>query len=148
MPTPRAFAGAGTVGERIYVVGGYDGQNELDTCQAYDPSTDTWQSCPSMNASRGGVSVAVIDGTLYAIGGGWESYLVENEYFSPAQGTWKTFPSPILQEWRDLGIGVNDSSIYAIGGWDGEFLSVNQAYRAVYRIYFPHSSGQSNDSAN
>ena len=142
MPTARAFAGAGTIGERIYVVGGYDGQQELDTCEVYDPQADAWEACPSMNAPRGGISVAVIADTLYAIGGGWNSYLVENEYFYPAQGTWITFPSPLLQEWRNLGVVANETTLYAIGGWDGEYLGVNQAYRALYQLYLPSAMGQ------
>jgi DNA-binding CsgD family transcriptional regulator/N-acetylneuraminic acid mutarotase len=146
MPTPRAFAGAGVIGGRVYVVGGYDGQSELGTCEVYDPVGDAWEACPSMNAPRSGLSVAVIADTLYAIGGGWKSYLVENEYLSPPQGTWMTFPSPVLQEWRDLGIAVNDTSIYAIGGWDGEFLGTNRAYRAIYLLYLPSTIGQRDGS--
>jgi N-acetylneuraminic acid mutarotase len=146
MPTSRAFAGAGVIGEYIYVVGGYDGENELDLCQVYDPQADVWAKCPPMNAPRGGLNVAVIADTLYAIGGGWNSYLVENERFSleaadPTQGTWQTFPSPMLQEWRNLGVVSSDATLYAIGGWDGGYLGVNQAYRVLYRLYLPSAMG-------
>jgi DNA-binding CsgD family transcriptional regulator len=140
MPTPRAYAGAGTVGDRIYVVGGYDGQAELDTCQVYDPLLDQWDTCPPLNAPRGGAGVAVVEETLYVIGGGWKSYLVANEYLTLSGDTppsWKTFPSPLLQEWRNLGVAANGTFIYAVGGWDGEFMAVNQAYRALFRIYLP-----------
>jgi hypothetical protein len=139
MSAPRAFAGAGTVGDRIYVVGGYDGQAELDTCEVYDPLQDRWDTCPSLNAPRGGGGVAVVGETLYVIGGGWKSYLVENEYLTVSADTpsWQTFSSPLLQEWRNLGVAANGTFIYAVGGWDGEFLAVNQAYRALFRIYLP-----------
>jgi hypothetical protein len=139
MSVPRAFPGAGTVGDRIYVVGGYDGQAELDACEVYDPLQDRWELCPPLNAPRGGIGVAVVGETLYAIGGGWKSYLVENEYLTlsgEATG-WQTFPSPLLQEWRNLGVAANGTFIYAVGGWDGEFLAVNQAYRALFRVYLP-----------
>jgi DNA-binding CsgD family transcriptional regulator len=147
MPTARAFAGAGTIGGRIYVVGGYDGVSELDVCEVYDPQSATWTSCPPMNAPRGGVGATAIGDALYVIGGGWDSYLVENEYFTPdgldpAQGTWETFPSPRLQEWRNLGVASSEMMLYAIGGWDGAYLSANQAYRAVYRLYLPSAMGQ------
>jgi DNA-binding CsgD family transcriptional regulator/N-acetylneuraminic acid mutarotase len=147
MPSARAFAGAGSIGDYIYVVGGYDGQDELDICQAYDPHADTWHTCPAMNVPRGGLSTAVIADTLYVVGGGWNSYLVENEYFSPdtldpTQGTWRTFPSPLLKEWRNLGLVANNTTLHAIGGWDGTYLSVNQAYRALYRLYLPSAMGQ------
>jgi DNA-binding CsgD family transcriptional regulator/N-acetylneuraminic acid mutarotase len=147
MPAGRAFAGAGVVGERIYVVGGFDGEQELDTCQVYDPATDLWEPCPPMKAPRAGLGTAVIGDTLYAIGGGWESYLVENEYFSPQStdptgGSWQTFPSPFLQEWRNLGVAANQTTLYAIGGWDGGYLAANRAYRAIYRLYLPSTIGQ------
>jgi DNA-binding CsgD family transcriptional regulator len=149
MATPRAFAGAGAVGDRIYVVGGYDGQDELDTCEVYDPALDRWTECPPMSAPRGGIGVTVIADTLYVIGGGWQSYLVENEYLSisddPEQGAWHTFPSPLLQEWRNLGVAANGTSIYAIGGWDGGFLGANQAYRALFRLYLPNVPGPGED---
>jgi hypothetical protein len=144
MSAPRAYAGAGRIGDRIYVVGGYDGQDELDTCQVYDPQQDRWETCPPLNAPRGGVGVAVVGETLYVIGGGWKGYLVENEYLSVSSDTptWQTFPSPLLQEWRNLGVAANGTFIYAVGGWDGEFLAVNQAYRALFRIYLPSLEGQ------
>jgi DNA-binding CsgD family transcriptional regulator/N-acetylneuraminic acid mutarotase len=146
MSAPRGFAGAGTVGGRIYVLGGYDGQDELDTCEVYDPEQDQWETCPPLNAPRGGAGVAVVGETLYVIGGGWKSYLVENEYLTATSETpsWQTFSSPLLQEWRNLGVAANGTFIYAVGGWDGEFLAVNQAYRALFRIYLPSLEGQEN----
>jgi N-acetylneuraminic acid mutarotase len=151
MPAERAFAGAGVIGERIYVVGGFDGEQELDTCQVYDPAADLWDPCPPMKAPRAGLGTAVIGDTLYAVGGGWDSYLVENEYFSPlptdpTRGNWQTFPSPLLQEWRNLGVVANHTTLYAIGGWDGGYLAENRAYRAIYRLYLPSTIGQGSPS--
>jgi hypothetical protein len=146
MPASRAFAGAGTIGDHIYVVGGYDGQTELPTCEAYSPKEDTWETCPPLNAPRGGLGVAVIADALYVVGGGWESYLLGNEYYSPAQGVWKTFPSPILEEWRNLGVASNETYLYAIGGWSrDEYLSVNQAYRVLYRLFMPSATGRGSE---
>jgi len=146
MPTRRGFVGAGVIGEHIYVVGGYDGEAELATCEVYDPRADNWAACPSMTVPRGGIGTAVIANTLYVIGGGWQSYLVENEYFSPdpsnpGEGTWQTFSSPLLQEWRNLGVTASETTLHAIGGWDGALLGVNQAYRAIYRLYLPSAMG-------
>jgi DNA-binding CsgD family transcriptional regulator/N-acetylneuraminic acid mutarotase len=146
MSAPCGFAGAGTVEDRIYVLGGYDGQDELNTCEAYDPRQDQWEACPPLNAPRGGAGVAVVGDTLYVIGGGWKSYLVENEYWTITAETpgWQTFSSPLLQEWRNLGVAANGTFIYAVGGWDGDFLAVNQAYRALFRLYLPSLEGKDN----
>jgi hypothetical protein len=137
MPTARAFAGAGRIDNQVYVVGGYNGEDELATCEVYDLASDTWASCPAMQAPRGGAGVTVIGDTLYVVGGGWASYLVENEHYNPAQGQWITFPSPVLQEWRNLGVASNGTFLYAIGGWDGDYVGTTQAYRALYRLYMP-----------
>ena len=86
------------------------------------------------------MGVAVVGETIYAIGGGWEGYLVENEYLAVSGELpgWQTLPSPLLQEWRNLGVAANGTFIYAVGGWNGsDFLAVNQAYRALYRVFLP-----------
>ena len=150
MPTARAFHAAGAVGGRIYVVGGFDGEDELDVCEAYDPATDTWAGCPPLNAPRAGIGAAVIGDTLYVIGGGWRSYLVENELWTPAGpdaggGTWRTFSSPRLQEWRNLGVASSEMMLYAIGGWDGSYLGTMQGYRAVYRLFLPSAMGHGSE---
>ena len=145
MPTSRAFAGAGVIGDRIYVVGGYDGDAELATCQMYDPQVDRWQTCPSMQTPRAGLGAVTIGDNLYVVGGGWENYLVENEYFTPlasnpAEGTWQRYPSPFLQEWRNLSVVGDQGTLYAVGGWSGAGLNVAQSYEAVYRIFLPVST--------
>ena len=48
--------------KRIYVFGGYT--------QVYDPATDNWAVGASMPSSRISMGVAVVNDTLYAIGGG------------------------------------------------------------------------------
>ena len=149
MPTSRAFSGAGEVDDLIYVVGGYDGKHELDTCEVYDPAKDAWDGCPSMSMPRGGVGVVAISNRLYVVGGGWENYLVENEFLSSSQETWDAFPSPLLQEWRNLGVAADETYLYAIGGWNGGFSGANYAYRAMFRLYLPsalgHSGGESTE---
>lgn len=147
MPSPRAFAGAGVVQGRIYVLGGYDGQSELAACTVYDPQTNRWSHCPDLRAPRGGVAVATVEDRLYAIGGGWENYLVENEYLGlgaedPNRDVWQTFASPFLQEWRNLGLVSWQASLYAVGGWNGDLLGDTFAYRVVYRVYLPMSQMQ------
>ena len=147
MPTARAFAAAGVVGEQIYVLGGFDGEVELDRCEVYDPQSDTWRTCPPLTAPRGGLGVAVIADTLYVVGGGWESYLVENEHLSPQSPeptpvVWQPFPSPLLLEWRNLGLVANETTLFAFGGWNGEYLGVTQAYQVIHRMYLPIGLGK------
>jgi hypothetical protein len=90
-----------------------------------------------MGVGRGGLGVAVISNKLYAIGGGWESYLATNERYDPASDTWSAFESPVLGEWRNLGVAALGTQVYAVGGWNGGYSGVNQAYQALFRIILP-----------
>ncbi len=144
MSAQRGFSAAALLGERIYVVGGYDGEREQSTCAAYDPATETWETCAPLAVGRGGLGLTALGGQLYAIGGGgWTSYLGFNERYIPHDDTWTPVETPLVGEWRNPGVVLLDSAIYAVGGWSGDYLSLNQAYEALpFRIFIPVSHQQ------
>ena len=37
----------------------------------------------------------------------------------PKTDTWSSFETPYTSQWRNLGLAVIDTKIYAVGGWDG-----------------------------
>jgi DNA-binding CsgD family transcriptional regulator/N-acetylneuraminic acid mutarotase len=142
MSTARGFAAAGVVEDKIYVVGGYDGRTEFALCEEYDPAEDDgtgvpWTIKAPMSVGRGGLGVAVVGKNLYAVGGGWQSYLVYNERYNPDTNTWANFETPITAEWRNLGVAATEAKIYAIGGYSGDYLSDNQEYQALFHLYLP-----------
>jgi len=147
MRTARGFAAAATVGNSIYLIGGYDGNAEYSLCESYIPAmarqgADPWRDHAAMNASRAGHAVALSQGSLYVVGGGWDtSYLAYNERYDMANDAWSTFESPIIGQWRALGISTVASRegnfLYAIGGWNKQYLGVVQAYQAFYRLFIP-----------
>jgi DNA-binding CsgD family transcriptional regulator/N-acetylneuraminic acid mutarotase len=150
-PTPesptqagRAFAAAAALGDRIYVVGGYDGEQELTTCTIYDPATKMWEECAPLAVGRGGLGLVAIGGQLYAVGGGgWTSFLGFNERYNPSNDTWSVIETPLVDEWRSPGVVALDTTIYAIGGWRGDYLSLNHVYEALpFRIFIPVSHQQ------
>jgi kelch-like protein 2/3 len=136
--THRGFLGAATLSGRIYAVGGYDGAREYSLCDVYDPQ-EGWSPCASMTVGRGGLGVAVVRDRLYAIGGGisgsWE--IVSNEWYDPREDTWASFETPILGEWRNPGVAADAASIFAVGGWSGEYLAGTEEYRALIRLFLP-----------
>ena len=75
LPAPVLLATAGaTTGVwapiRLYVIGGTtDGINILNTTRIYDPQTDRWTTGASIPPARGTLSVAVVNDTLYTLGG-------------------------------------------------------------------------------
>ncbi len=133
----RGFGAAAAYGDRIYYIGGYDG-HELDTCEVYDPQTDQWASCAPLLLPRGGLGTVAIGGNLYAVGGGWEHYLGFNERYAPAEDRWTVIGSPMVGMWRNLGVAVWETELYAVGGWNGDYL--NRLYATPllpFRIFIP-----------
>jgi N-acetylneuraminic acid mutarotase len=65
----RYMAGAVRQGE-IYVVGGRNlGGDYMDTMFVYDPETEEWVKVASMPTARGACRAAVVNDTIYVIGG-------------------------------------------------------------------------------
>ena len=72
MPMTRGDMGVAVVHDKIYVIGGTRGQDQqLDRVDIYDPATDTWavDQAASLSGPRAGLSVEVVDGRIYAVGG-------------------------------------------------------------------------------
>jgi DNA-binding CsgD family transcriptional regulator/N-acetylneuraminic acid mutarotase len=141
MSSARGFASAGVIDGKVYVIGGYDGQQEFSTVEEYDPARegqgDPWQERAAMSMKRGGLGVATIAGSLYAIGGGWNGYLAFNERYDPRSDQWSAIESPLLGQWRNLAVVAAETRIYALGGWNGDFMDVNQEYQALFTYYLP-----------
>jgi DNA-binding CsgD family transcriptional regulator/N-acetylneuraminic acid mutarotase len=133
----RGFLGATTLDGSIYVVGGFDDVAEFDNCDLYDPVSETWSPCASMQAARGGFALVAVRNHMYAIGGGMDSYLAFNERYDPRIDAWSPVETPVSGEWRGLGAGFVYPNLYAIGGWNGDFLSTNEAFQAFYQIILP-----------
>ncbi|NWS68793.1 KLHL1 protein, partial [Crotophaga sulcirostris] len=57
---PRDAVGVCLLGDKLYAVGGYDGQTYLNTMEAYDPQTNEWTQMASLNIGRAGACVVVV----------------------------------------------------------------------------------------
>ena len=138
LETPRGFLGVATLEGRIYVAGGYDGLREYSLCETYVPG-EGWGSCAPMTVGRGGLGVAAAGRRLYVIGGGisgaWD--IVSNEWYDPRQDVWTSFETPIIGQWRNPGVTTDGTSIFAVGGWSGEYLANHEEYRALFRLFLP-----------
>ena len=137
LPVPRAFLGAALVGEKLYVVGGYDGQQELNDADLLDLATGDWQRLPPLSTPRGGMTL-VYDGlALFALGGGWTYPIKTHERYDPATNVWSNFPSPIQGEWRHLGAASRDGRLHLVGGWSGAYLETHFQYQSSFRALLP-----------
>ena len=93
----------------------------------------TWATRADMPTSRWSLSTSVVDGMIYAIGGGriyGRGALRTVEAYDPAADTW-TWKTDIPRARVGMGIGVVNGRIYVIGGiprlW-GEAISTVQQY--------------------
>ncbi len=138
VPVAAGFGGAALYGQKVYYVGGYDGERELARCQVYDLAEQTWQTCPDLLQPRGGLGLVQAGSKLYAIGGGWQHYLGFNESLDPQQARWQVVETPLVREWRHGGVAVLGATLYAVGGWNGDYL--NRTYRfevLPFQIHIP-----------
>lgn len=130
MSTGRWSAAAVSAGDKIFVVGGISGTGDnrkaLDTIEAYDPKTDSWQQVGRMTGPRQGFAMAVVEDKIYIISGKVASYVESTsdspitnrvEYFDPQTQTWTKV--------RDIPVGrvgakavVSDGLIFVVGGLD------------------------------
>jgi RNA polymerase sigma factor (sigma-70 family) len=126
MPTARQALVAAAADGIIYTIGGWAGNRAtgggagLTTVEAYDPATDTWTRKADMPAERSHMTIAVVDGIIYVIGGHvstvppWVTSVVEA--YDPATDTW-TRKADMPTARYLLAACVVDGRIYVSGGF-------------------------------
>ncbi len=137
MDQVRGFLSATALEDRIYVAGGYDDVDEYSRLDAYDPTTGVWTSLAPMSLRRGGLTLIGGRDLIYAIGGGMDGYLTYNERYDRRTDTWNRIDTPVSGQWRGVGGAYVHPYVYAIGGWNGGNLPVNEAYQAFFQIQVP-----------
>lgn len=50
--TPRDAVGVCLLGDKLYAVGGYDGQQYLNEVEAYDPQTNEWTKVSGLTSGQ------------------------------------------------------------------------------------------------
>ena len=65
----RSDAGAVGVGDRVWLVGGFDGENCLNSVMVLNTVTGRWRRGPDMQIARSGLSCVYLDGCMQL--GGW-----------------------------------------------------------------------------
>lgn len=64
----RSDANATTLDGKVYIVGGFNGQQCVNSAEFYDPSTREWTLIANMRSHRSGVSCTAYNEFVYAIG--------------------------------------------------------------------------------
>ena len=69
MKQKRSGVKAAVLDNKLYVVGGWDGQNRMRSGEFYNPAKRQWEDLPEMIVPRSNYSLTVVDGQLLVAGG-------------------------------------------------------------------------------
>lgn len=129
LPTWRIGPAAAAVKGKIYLIGGYDIQENLggrapalSTVDVYDTQTNTWHTAANMPTPRVAAPTAVFSNEIYVFGGfdrngprGAFRYKNNVEMYDTATDTWvKKRNMPTLRD--NFATTVVNGKIYVIGG--------------------------------
>ena len=134
--TLRHGLASSVVNGKIYAMGGngVGGVTVLNTLEVFDPSTNTWSTPKTTGTftARHDLTSCVIDGKIYAIGGGdGNKYINTLEVFDPLTNTWSTPKTTgTFTPRSSFCSSVVNGKIYVIGGWDnnGSFITTVQVF--------------------
>jgi len=89
--------------DKLYVVGGSDGQMSLVSVEIFDFMTGSWSSGPSLTTPRANMGVAVIRRRLFAVGGfSGKAFLDNLEFLGGDEEQWCAF-------WPPAAVSADDS---------------------------------------
>jgi non-specific serine/threonine protein kinase len=122
MPETRAAGAMVTVGDRLYVIGGFSQQGELATSTlVYDIATESWTSTEGMPDPREHLTAVVHRGTVIVMGGrkgdpATNSAVVER--FDPRRNRWSSLPEMLEPRSGHACALVANRFVGCIGGED------------------------------
>jgi uncharacterized protein (TIGR03437 family) len=117
MPTARMGPFTGSIGNKVYVIGGQTDSGVLAVNEIYDTVADTWTFGTPMPTARWNGASAVVGNILYAIGGQNSNALSVVEAYDPLSDTWTTkAPMPFVSD--SMYATVVGNIIYVVGGFN------------------------------
>jgi len=129
LPEPRCAYAMGSLGGRLYLFGGWDGDRYVGTVYVYDPQADSWAQKAAMRIERGFAAAAPLAGRLYVVGGyDGDRELTTCTSYDPTTDTSEKC-APLAVGRGGLGLVALGGQLYAIGGggWTS-YLGFNERY--------------------
>ncbi len=123
---------------RLLVTGGFNGSDEINTAEIYDPGTDSWSSEMHMITARDAhTATRLDDGRVLVIGGYNGAYLNSTEIYDPANHTWTPkAPMSVARAFHTATL-LDDGSgrVLVTGGTNTVVLNSAQLYDPVHDIW-------------
>ncbi len=104
-------------GGRLYVIGGH---GESGSTFIYRPDHEGWAVAAPLPEPRDHLSVVVVEGRIWAIGGRSPDSVARVDIFDPGMETWQPGPS-LPQPTSGAAEGVVDGRIHVLGGEEPAF---------------------------
>ncbi|GFO21308.1 kelch-like protein 10 [Plakobranchus ocellatus] len=115
----RSWCKASPQQGKVFICGGFNGQECLNTAEYFDPVTSQWTLITSMNNRRSGVGVIAYNGCLYALGGfNGVTRMNTGERYCPRTRQWMDIPE-MYSPRSNFATEIIDDMLFAIGGFNG-----------------------------
>lgn len=115
---PKAISDGLTLsdGSYLYMVGGWDGSNYLDSVYVYDASSDSWRPLANLPMPLASATGGVIAGELFILGGtDGQAALNTCFVYEVAANKWQECPA-MLNPRSNAGAAVILNKLYILGG--------------------------------
>ena len=129
LPEPRCAHALASMGDKLYLFGGWNGDEYVATTYVYDPQADVWTEETPMPTRRGFAAAAPLDDRLYVVGGyDDEMELSSCTMYDPQTKSWREC-APLTVGRGGVGLVSLSGYLYAIGGggWTS-YLGFNERY--------------------
>ena len=116
LPQPLAGGLLLSNGSFLYLLGGDNGTETLNTVYIYDFDSDSWDTLPEMRQARTRATGGEVNGLFYIVGGENNNTLLKScEQFNPVAETWTDCPD--MQQARSrAGAATLVNKLYVMGG--------------------------------
>ncbi|KAK2514394.1 Klhl6 [Columba guinea] len=105
------------LGGKVYVIGGFDGMQRINSMEAYDPFHNCWSEAAPLMVNVSSFAAASYKKKLYVIGGGPNGKLAtdKTQCYDPATNTW-SLRAPMPVEAKCINAASFHDHIYVVGG--------------------------------
>lgn len=141
MAHERAFFGSTLINNRIYAIGGWQGNEAIKSIETFEVDDNKIVSNSELSLEDARyqlASISVLD-KVYIIGGKDHSNEIDYSLeYNPANKEWREIKNPKNEEWSSFGLIHSGEYLYGFGGdLGGELSYTLYRLRVLYSIVLP-----------